>query len=166
MKKCVLFVIIITVGLFSVFAQNDGNSENIKNEENEISFSILNEKYLVNVSDFFSNASYQNPNGEKFKHSQVNKMLLTVPENETVIKKYNTWTVVTYVLLGVACAGIATDVIYTFNDDLPYRETVIPVSSYGTFFSVLGALFTSKVAGSTYKIAVDNYNLNLLGIEQ
>lgn len=53
MKKCVLFVIIITVGLFSVFAQNGGNSENIKNEENKISFSILNEKYLVNVSDFF-----------------------------------------------------------------------------------------------------------------
>lgn len=157
MKKFVLSIFIIATCLFSVFAQN---------EASEISFSVLNEKYLINVSAFFSDASYQNPNGEKFKYAEVNKMLLSVPENKKVMKKYKAFTVATYALIGIACAGLATNVIYSFNEDLPHSETIVPIALYGTSFSVLGALVTSKIAGSTYKIAVDNYNLDLLGIDR
>ena len=156
----------IAVGLFSTFAQNNEELDSFKNEENkkELSISLLNEKYIMNVQDLLSNASYQNPNGEKIKHSEVNKMLLTVPENKTFMKRYIAWTVVTYVLLGVACAGITTNVVYTFNENLPYQETISSMVTYGTLFSIFGAFFTSSIAGSNYKIAIDNYNLDLLGI--
>ena len=85
MKKYVLSIFMIAVGLFSTFAQNNEELDSFKNEENkkELSISLLNEKYIMNVQDLLSNASYQNPNGEKFTHSEVNKMLLTVPENKT-----------------------------------------------------------------------------------
>ena len=166
MKKYVLSIFMIAVGLFSTFAQNNEELDSFKNEENkkELSISLLNEKYIMNVQDLLSNASYQNPNGEKIKHSEVNKMLLTVPENKTFMKRCIAWTVVTYVLLGVACAGITTNVVYTFNENLPYQETISSMVTYGTLFSIFGAFFTSSIAGSNYKIAIDNYNLDLLGI--
>lgn len=163
MKKLpICFVLLATFMFFPVFAEE---TKSEKKENNEISFPILNEKYLINVQNYFSDASYQTPSGKKLKHNEVSRMLLNVPSNEKVMKQYRGWSIVTWTLLGIACAGLTTNVVYTLKDDLPYAENIQIASSWIGCFSLCGSLFTSSVASSKYKIAVDNYNLDLLGIK-
>lgn len=163
MKKLLMcFVVLATFMVLPLFAQE---AETEEKGNDEISFSILNEKYLINVQNYFSDASYQTPNGEKIKHKEVSRMLLNVPSNEKVMKQYRGWSIATWTLVGIACAGLTTNVVYTLKDDLPYAENIQITSSWIGCFSLFGSLFTSSVASSKYKIAVDNYNLDLLGIK-
>lgn len=62
-------------------------------------------------------------------------------------------------------AGIATDVIYSFNDNLPYAENILPITYGVTSGAMADAIFTTGMTSFKYQIAIDNYNMNLLGIE-
>ena len=170
MKKFILCVIFLACCILPFFAQDNNavaakaEKSSVENENGvqEFSVSVLDERFLMTVSNFFEDASYKNPAGQKFKHKEVTQMLLTVPENETYIKQYRGWRATTFALLGVFCAGLATHVVYTLNDELPNAETVKSVALCGSALSLSGALLTSSVAGLKYKAAVDNYNLSIL----
>lgn len=161
MKK-LLSIFMILLCLVPVFAQEEKTSDL---ESQEFSISLLNEKYLLQNTKFFSNASFKTQNNTLITHKEATKMLLEVPKNKKVIKEYRGWCAATFTLLGIVCAGIATDVIYSFNDNLPYAENILPITYGVTSEAMAGAIFTTGMAGFKYQIAVDNYNMNLLGIE-
>lgn len=161
MKK-LLSIFMVLLCFIPIFAQEEKTSE-IENQE--FSISLLNEKYLLQNTKFFANASFTTPNGKLITHNEATKMLLEVPSNKKIIKEYRGWCAATFTLLGIVTAGIITDVLYSYNDNLPNPEVVLPITHGVSAGSLTAALFTSTVAGFKYRIAVDNYNLNLLGIE-
>lgn len=161
MKK-LLSIFMILLCFIPIFAQEEKTSE-IENKE--FSISLLNEKYLLQNTKFFTNASFTTPNGKLITHNEATKMLLEVPSNKKIIKEYRGWCVATFTLLGIVTAGIITDVLYTYNNNLPNPEVVLPITYGVSAGSLTAALFTSTVAGFKYRVAVDNYNLNLLEIK-
>lgn len=161
MKK-LLSIFMILLCFIPIFAQEEKSSEL---ENKEFSISLLNEKYLLQNTKFFANASFTTPNGKLITHNEATKMLLEVPSNKKIIKEYRGWCAATFTLLGIVTAGIITDVLYTYNNNLPNPEIVLPITYGVSAGSLTAALFTSTIAGFKYRVAVDNYNLNLLGIE-
>lgn len=163
MKK-LLSIFMILLCFIPIFAQEEKSSEL---ENKEFSISLLNEKYLLQNTKFFANASFTTPNGKLITHNEATKMLLEVPSNKKIIKEYRGWCAATFTLLGIVSAGILTSVAYEYlpNDFLPDPEIIIPIT-YGMILGATpAALFTGAVAGFKYRVAVDNYNLNLLNIE-
>lgn len=161
MKK-LLSIFMVLLCFIPIFAQEEKSSEL---ENKEFSISLLNEKYLLQNTKFFANASFTTPNGKLITHNEATKMLLEVPSNKKIIKEYRGWCAATFTLLGIVTAGIITDVLYTYNNNLPNPEIIIPITYGVSAGSLTAALFTSTVAGFKYRVAVDNYNLNLLNIE-
>ncbi len=121
---------------------------------------------LSHSSEYFPKSSYQTPSGKSVSHKEAAALLLSQAESAIYAKQYKTWTVTTFTLVGICCAAITTDVIFTLNDNLPYRDTVQNISSITVGSSLLCALLSSKIASSRFDIAVDKYNLKLLGINK
>ena len=163
MKRIIFYIFLSVFCILPIFSQEKLDATDLNSEsESEFSISVLDERFLINVPEIFSDASYQNPAGQKFKHKEVTQMLLTVPENEKIIGQYRGWSAMTFALLGVFCAGIATHAVYTINDDLPNADMVKEIAVYTSAVSLPFAFFTSSIAGQKYKVAVDNYNLDVI----
>ena len=161
MKKNILVLLCVFLCLFSGFAQENNSAIEAKPED-FFSVSVIDEKILMSVPNYFSDASYQNLAGQKFKHKEVTQMLLSIPDNEKYIKQYRGWSSIALTLLGVGCAGLVTHTIYTVNEDLPNAESVRTAAMYGTILSIPFAVFSSSVAGLKYRCAVDNYNISII----
>lgn len=127
--------------------------------------SLLDERLLVNMPNYFSDGAYQNPAGKKFSFKESTQMLLEFPESASYVSQYKGWRVATFALLGICCAGIATDLVCTFNENIPNRQAIYTAASLTSVLSLSGSLFTSSVAGHKYRVAMDCYNLNILGLK-
>ncbi len=167
MKKILtVFAVLIALSSVQIFAQTEQTSQSENNEfsESNINLSLINEKFLIHSSEYFPKSSYQTPNGKSVSHKEATKLLLSQPESESYAKQYKTWATTSLTLVGICCVAIATDVIFTLNDNLPYRNTVQNVSSITIGSSLLCALLSSEIASSRFNIALDKYNLKLLEI--
>lgn len=168
-KKLVFaFLILLAFSANSLFAQTEQTlqTENNKTSESNINLPLINENFLIHSSEYFPKSSYQTPSGKSVSHREATALLLSQAESAIYAKQYKTWTATTFTLVGICCAAITTDVIFTLNDNLPYRDIVQDVSSITVGSSLLCALLSSKIASSRFDIAVDKYNLKLLGINK
>lgn len=160
-KKLVFaFLVLLAFFSYSVFAQTEDNESSKSN----INLSLINENFLIHSTEYFSKSSYQTPSGKSVSHKEATALFLSEPESAIYVKQYKNWTATTFTFLGICCATIATDIIFTLNDNLPYHDTVQNISSITIGSSLLCALFSSKIASSRFNIALDKYNLKLLGI--
>ena len=160
MKKFFLITMLLVSTAFCLFAQESLSDE--KASSINLQFLNLDENFLLTVPDYFSKYEYQNRAGDLFSHKDVKEMLLGVPENEKLMKQYNGFMVATYSLLGVFLASAAVDMVYTFNENLPYRNTVNNITNYVSLMSFCGVVITGSAGKLKFKRAVDNYNYSLL----
>ena len=172
MKKSLLITILLLLAAFCLHAQSvyisggdDSYAPVYDNNQGiapDIDFSYLNTKFLLNVPNTFSKYEYQNKAGDFFTNKQVKDMVLGISENEKLMKQYDGFMAATYTLLGIFTAGCVVNLVYNFNDDLPYRGTVMNINQYVSLMSLCGLVLTGNAAKVRMKRAVDNYNLSLI----
>lgn len=166
MKKYLFSVMFAFALMIPLFSQSKADSvPETKTESTELNISFLDEKLLVNMPNYFSDGAYQNPAGKKFSFKESTQMLLEFPESASFVSQYKGWRAATFALLGICCAGIAADLVCTFNENLPNRQAIYTAASLTSLLSLSGSLFTSSVAGHKYRVAMDCYNLNILGLK-
>lgn len=96
--------------------------------------------------------------------SQLNEILLQIPQNERIVRCANVWSGVTIGLASLAAASLATSTVFTIGDTLPHAGTISTAFSITAILSGLGGLFSSSVLEGERQKAVDNYNLYIQGI--
>lgn len=165
MKRIFLFA------LFAFFSINFASSqEAINNEENtevsisaeepeqerEKDFIIHYKRWIFDSIDTFQLSSQaENPPKVPLRNKELYKMLLTVDENEKLVKKAKFWKGVGYVTLG---AFIGTGIGYYFSERGSDAELYAGVAC---FCSLLSIPIVNNISVSYKLQAIDNYNLSL-----
>ena len=172
MKKSLLISIFLLLAAFCLYGQADYISDeddssspvidDSKDVSSDIDFSYLNTNFLLTVPNTLSKYEYQNPAGDFFTNKQVKDMVLGISENEKLMKQYDGFMAATYTLLGIFTAGCVVNLVYNFNDNLPYKSTVMNINQYVSLMSFCGLVLTGNAARVRMKRAVDNYNLSLI----
>lgn len=162
MKKYAVAVLVAMFCLIPVFADDVTSAQE---SSEDFSVSVLDEKFLINVPRYFDSASYQNPAGEKFSHKEVTRMIRDVSGNETYMRQYTGWFTAMFAFMGIFGASLALNLVCTFSDDLPNERTLNAISLVGAGVSISGMILSASIASSKYDVAVDNYNLSLLGMK-
>lgn len=162
MKKIVSFLILMFVASVCAFAQPV--YEESPSFPPDLDFSFLKEKFIVSVPNSLGRFEYQNMAGDFLTNKEVKNKVLGIPENEKLVKQYDGFMAATYTLLVVSLASAAVDMIYQFNENLPAREKVQPISRASCLMSFCGIVLTSQAGRLKLRRAVDNYNYYLMTV--
>ena len=158
-KMFIIFLLLLSTG-FSLFAQTSLFSE--ESSLTDIDFSYLDKNLLMTVPNYFSKYEYQNRAGDFYSNKQVKDLILGVQENEKLMKQYNGFMAATYSLLGIFIACVTVDLVYSFNERLPYRDEINNITNYVSLMSFCGGVITCSAGKLKFKRAVDNYNYSIL----
>lgn len=160
MKKIFIVCLLILSTVFCISAQEALTEEATPSAD--LDFSYLDKNLLMTVPNYFSKYEYQNRAGDFFTNKQVIEMLLCVPENEMLMKQYKDLMAATYSLLGIFVACVTVDMVYTFNERLPYRKEVNNTINYVSLMSFCGGVITGSAGKLKLNRAIDNYNYSIL----
>lgn len=160
-RNFIFFVILASVCAAGFAGEHDGSGSGEKSEELH-EFSVLDINFLEHTPGLINFTAYQNPQGESFSYKEVNSMLLTVPDNEQLMRRHRIWRGAAWTFAGILLACATTDVVYTCADGLPQETAIMTAASVTGVCSLLCALFSGYISTSQYLKAVDNYNKNLL----
>ncbi|MDE5899663.1 MAG: hypothetical protein K2H09_10455 [Treponemataceae bacterium] len=97
-----------------------------------------------------------------YSAKEANAMLLSVPDNGQLMRRYRIWRGTAWTFAGILLACVATDVVYMCGDGLPQEAAVMTAASATGVCSLLCALLSGCISTSQYLKAVDNYNESLL----
>ena len=156
MKKVLMLILMAAMIVSAVSAQS---------ADSETSAAADKPNLILTVPNFFSNYEYQNPDGQFLKIKEIKPCLMQVSENEPLIRKYNTLSITSYTLIGIFLAGCVVDMVYDFNDNLPYRETVMQANRYVSLGALLGAVIAGNSAKLKFQRAIDNYNIAVMSAQ-
>lgn len=158
MKK--LIFILFTVLSFNLYAQEANENTDLTFSANAVSTSSA-PQLILHRGGFFDVYSFKLLDGTKLSDGELNKMLKTVPENKSLITKTNIWTGLNYVFLAGFCASLGTT-MYAANKGW---ENMTYYSAAGSFGCFVFAVMSGMVSQSYRSAAVDNYNLQVMGIQ-
>ncbi|MDE7291964.1 MAG: hypothetical protein K2N58_07955 [Treponemataceae bacterium] len=156
-KYFILFVILASMCAAGFSEEMDGNSAGERGAESHDVLN-LNVNFLEHTPGLINFMSYQNQFGEPFSYKEVNAMLISVPENEQLMRRHRFWRGATWTFAGILLACIAADTVYTCVDGLPQENAVMTAASVTGACSFLCALLSGYVSTTQYLKAVDNYN--------
>lgn len=156
-KHFILFVILASMCAVGFSEEMNGNDSGEKGEES-LDVSTLNISFLEHTPKLFNFASYQNQLCEPLSYKEVNAMLLSVPENEQLMRRHRIWRGTAWTFTGMLLACLATDMVYVCVDGLPHESAVLTASLFTGLYSCLFAVLSSQISTTQYLRAVDNYN--------
>lgn len=163
MKKLLSFITLCLISV-SLFAQS-ADSESNEAQSGEITFNVNSEnstvpQLVIHRGGLFDLNQYKLLDGTKLSSVELNKMLKTIPENESLLRKKNFWMGADFVFCAGAVASLAMN-MYANNKGWENATYYSAVSC----FSCLAFAACSGLFAHSYKArAVDNYNLSVMGI--
>ena len=159
-KHLILFMIFALMCMAGFSEEMNGNGSGEKGEES-LDVSTLNINFLEHTPGLINFISYQNQLGEPFSYKEVNTMLLSVPENEQLMRRHRIWRGTAWTFASILLACVVADIVYTCVDGLPQESAVIATASATGLCSLFCALFSGYISTTQYLKAVDNYNKQL-----
>lgn len=156
-KHFILFVILASMCAVGFSEEMDGSGAGEASTGSH-DVSNLNINFLEHSPGLINFTSYQNQLGEPLSYKEVNAMLLSVPENEQLMRRHRIWRGTAWTFTGMLLACVVADTVYTCVDGLPQENAVIATASVTGFCSFFCALFSGYISTTQYLRAVDNYN--------
>jgi hypothetical protein len=104
------------------------------------------------------------PDGTNLSTEELKQRLFTVPENDKYVSRAGGWTAAYWTAFGIGCAAAAMDIVYLFNEDLPYRMPMIAALSGGVVLGIVTGDLFIVMRNRNLNRAVRNYNLSVMGI--
>lgn len=159
MKKLILILsVILSFGLYAEEAQTafeaDFSLGDTASDSADFPRLVIHREGILNMYN------YMFSNGESLSHGEVNKLLEEIPENNGIMTKSNVWSGASYAFLAGFCTSVA---INAYANTKGWSDM-----THYSIASGLGCLafaMYSRMASQSYRsVAVDNYNLSVMGI--
>lgn len=118
---------------------------------------------IIHKPALINTVTYEFLDGNRIRNSEMKKVLLTVPENRTLVAKYDAWKITSWILLGIGCASLGTAIAADIPGIDPAAASYMTRIGYSVgAVTVPFACLTAMFGNSRMSTAVDNYNVSLI----